>query len=102
MGWFDGDPVNLQPQSFKELGADIIEIAGSADNILKQAEKTQKQGRHQATLELCEMILANNPENQIARKMKIISLIGKSRESINGSTVNYYKTFVDWEKRELK
>ena len=48
----------------------INEIAGSADKILTQADKAQKAGRHQAVLELCELVLANEPAHRAARMMK--------------------------------
>ena len=33
-------------------------------------------GRHQTVLELCEMVLANDPKNRPARQMKITSIDG--------------------------
>ncbi|MBW2633334.1 MAG: alkyl/aryl-sulfatase [Deltaproteobacteria bacterium] len=97
VGWFDGDPVNLNPLTRKELGAEILALAGSADNILAQADKAQKAGRHQAVLELCEMVLQNTPENETARRMKIVSLQALSNLSINGPTINWYKSFALFE-----
>ena len=102
VGWFDGDPVNLNPLTRKELGAEILALAESADNILAQADKAQKAGRHQAVLELCEMVLQNKPENETARRMKIVSLQALSNLSINGPTINWYKTFALFETKKMK
>ena len=102
MGWFDGDPVNLNPLHRRDLGREILAIAGSADKLLTQADKAQKAGRHQAVLELCEFLLANDPANRAARMMKITSLTALSRGSINKPTVNYYKTFALIEKNKLE
>lgn len=101
VGWFDGDPVNLQPLTRKELGAEIIALAGSADNVLVRAQKAQQEGRHQATLELCEAVLANDGQNKAARKMKIASLEALSRTSVNMPTVNYYQSFAWMEEKKL-
>jgi alkyl sulfatase BDS1-like metallo-beta-lactamase superfamily hydrolase len=101
VGWFDGDPVNLNPLSRKQFGEEVLALVGSADRILAQAEKAQKAGRHQATLELCELVLANAPENQAARRMKIASLTALSRTSTNKPTVNYYKGFAFLEEKKL-
>ena len=98
VGWFDGDPANLQPLSRKELGADILKLAGSTEKILEYAAKTQKEGRHRAVLELCEMILANDPQNQTARAMKISSLTALGRSTANAPMANYYSTFATMEK----
>ncbi len=102
VGWFDGNPVNLSPLTNKELGAEILAIAGSADGILAQAEKAQRGGRHQATLELCELVLANDPGNRAARLMKITSLLCLSNLSENFPTINYYKIFAEIEKMKVK
>ena len=102
MGWFDGDPVNLNPLHRRDLGREILEIAGSADRLLTQADKAQKAGRHQAVLELCELVLANEPANRGARMMKITSLNALSRGSINKPTINYYETFALIEKNKLE
>jgi alkyl sulfatase BDS1-like metallo-beta-lactamase superfamily hydrolase len=88
VGWFDGDPVNLNPLSRKQLGREILEITGSGDRVLAQAEKAQKAGRHQAVLELCELVLATDPDNRTARQMKIVSLTALSNISTNKPTVN--------------
>ena len=102
VGWFDGDPVNLNPLSKKNLGQEILELAGSADKVLAQAEKAQKAGRHQAVLELCEMVLANDPGNRPARLMKITSMTALSNISTNKPTVNYYKGFAAMERSKIK
>lgn len=102
MGWFDGKPVNLSPLTTKELGAEILAIAGSADRILAQAEKAQRGGNHQAALELCELLLANDPGNRAARLMKITSLLGLSNLSENFLTANYYKVFAGIERMKVK
>jgi alkyl sulfatase BDS1-like metallo-beta-lactamase superfamily hydrolase len=101
MGWFDGDPVNLSPLSRKDLGAEILSLAGSVDAVLAQAEKAQKAGRHQSTLELCEMVLANDPSNKAAREMKITSLLASSRATVNMPTFNYYRIHAAFEKGKL-
>jgi alkyl sulfatase BDS1-like metallo-beta-lactamase superfamily hydrolase len=102
MGWFDGNPLNLSPLSRKELGADILLLAGSVEKVLKHAERVQKEGRHQAVLELCEMILINDPKNQAARLMKIVSLLALGKATDNSPTANYYTTFATLEKNKLK
>jgi len=101
VGWFDGNPVNLSPLTHKGLGAEILAIAGSADKILAHAEKAQQAGRHQAALELCEMMLENDPGNRAARLMKIASMLALSNLSENFPTVNYYKVFAGVERMKL-
>ncbi|MEW6114820.1 MAG: alkyl/aryl-sulfatase, partial [Thermodesulfobacteriota bacterium] len=100
VGWFDGDPVNLSPLSKKELGHEILQLAGSAEKVLAQAEKAQKAGRHQATLELCEMVLTNDPDNKAAHQMKAVSFFALSQNTINMPTVNYYRTAAAMEKKK--
>ena len=101
LGWFDGDPINLSPLSRKDLGKEVLSLAGSAEAILAQAEKAQKAGRHQSVLELCEMVLANDPGHKAAREMKISSLLALSRDTINMPTSNYYRIHAVFEKAKL-
>ncbi len=101
VGWFDGDPVDLSPLSRKELGADILKLAGSVEKVLRHAERAQKEGRHQAVLELCEMILTNDPKNRNARLMKIASLLALGKGTENSPAANYYTTYAAIEKSRL-
>jgi alkyl sulfatase BDS1-like metallo-beta-lactamase superfamily hydrolase len=102
VGWFNGDPVSLSPLSRKALGAEVLTIAGSAKKILNQAHQAQKEGRHQAVLELCEMVLANDPKNRKARFMKIDALFALSKLTANFPTAAYYDTFARWEQAMLR
>ena len=102
VGWFDGDPVNLRPLSRGELGAEVLKIAGSAEKILEYAAGAQKEGRHQTVLELCAMLLANDPENRTARLMKISSLQALGKFTANGPMANYYTTFAAMEKMKME
>ncbi|MDR2549531.1 MAG: alkyl/aryl-sulfatase [Desulfobulbus sp.] len=95
VGWFDGNPTNLSPLSRGELANEVIALAGSADKVLNHAEKAQQQGRHQAALELCEMILAGDPRNEKARKLRVHSLLALSYWTANGPTANYYRSFAE-------
>ncbi|MGZ3606024.1 MAG: alkyl sulfatase dimerization domain-containing protein [Thermodesulfobacteriota bacterium] len=101
VGWFDGDPVNLSPLSRKELGADVLKLAGSVERVLEHAGMAQKEGRYQAALELCEMILKNDPENRTARLTKIVSLVALGKATENSPAANYYATYAAIEKSKL-
>ena len=101
VGWFDGDPINLSPLSRKELGADVLKLAGSVAKVLEHAETAQNEGRHQAVLELCEMILTNDPKNRNARLMKIASLLALGNATENSPAANYYTTYAAIEKSKL-
>ena len=101
VGWFDGDPANLRPLSRRELGADVLKMAGSAEKVLEYAATAQKEGRHQTVLELCEMLLANDPKNRTARLMKISSLTALGKSTANSPMANYYTTFAAMEKMKV-
>jgi len=77
-------------------------LAGSVDKVLGHAEMAQKEGRHQVVLELCEMILTQDPKNRAARLMKIVSLLALGKTTDNSPAANYYTTFATLEKNKLK
>lgn len=101
MGWFDGDPLNLSPLTRKELGAEVLAISGSIDKVLFRAEQDVQSGRYQAALELCALVLTNEPDNKQARKLKIVALESLSRTTINAPTMNYYRICAAMEKQKL-
>jgi alkyl sulfatase BDS1-like metallo-beta-lactamase superfamily hydrolase len=98
VGWFDGDPANLQPLSRKEFGADVLRLAGSTDKVLEYGAKAQKENRHRTVLELCSLVLASDPQNRTARLMKTASLTALGRSTANAPMANYYTTFAAMEK----
>ncbi|AFM27742.1 alkyl/aryl-sulfatase [Desulfomonile tiedjei] len=100
VGWFDGNPANLSPLSRKELGKEVITLAGSVKDVLQHLEKAQEEGRHQAVLELCEMVLGNDPDNDTARRLKVNSLMAMSHLSANAPTANYYRSSAEDSKIE--
>mgnify|MGYP005813267941 CR=1 FL=1 len=95
IGWFDGDPVNLSPLTKKELGRELIELAGSSRAVLSQARRALSQGRPQAALELSRAILDNEPDNAGAAALYEASLKALSLLSANPPTVNYLKSFAE-------
>ncbi|WP_310600623.1 alkyl/aryl-sulfatase [Desulfobulbus sp.] len=95
VGWFDGNPVNLSPLSRAELGREVIALAGSAEKILVHAEEAQREGRHQAVLELCEMVLAGDQKNKKAMALSAHSLMALSHWTANGPSANYYRSFAE-------
>jgi len=101
VGWFDGDPVNLQPLSRKEIGAALLKLAGSAEKVLEYAAAAQKENRHQVVLELCEMVLADDPRNRTARMMKLSSLTALGKSTANSPMANYYTAFAAMEKMKI-
>jgi alkyl sulfatase BDS1-like metallo-beta-lactamase superfamily hydrolase len=101
VGWFDGNPANLQPLSRKEFGADVLRLAGSIDKVLEYAFKAQKEGRHRTVLELCDLMLASDTQHRTARLMKIASLTALGRSTANAPIANYYTTFAATEKMKL-
>jgi alkyl sulfatase BDS1-like metallo-beta-lactamase superfamily hydrolase len=101
VGWFDGDPTNLQPLSRKEFGGDILRLAGSTEKVLEYAAKAQKEARHRTVLELCDLVLASDPQDRTARLMKIASLTALGRSTANAPMANYYTTFAAMEKMKL-
>ncbi len=93
VGWFDGNPVNLNPPSRKELGEEIINLTGSVDKVLDHARQALDGGKNRIALELSEMVLLNHPGSEAALQIKAESLL-KLADAHNGNrpTANYYRT----------
>lgn len=73
-GWYDGSGAGLNPLPPSFRARELAALAGGADKILARAIELQNQGEHQLTAELCDVVIAANPNDQLARRIKAASL----------------------------
>jgi alkyl sulfatase BDS1-like metallo-beta-lactamase superfamily hydrolase len=73
-GWYKGDGIGLFPLPKKYRARELVELSGGANNILARAIELQKAGEHQLCAELCDVVLAANPEDKAANVIKAASM----------------------------
>ncbi|KAL4219815.1 hypothetical protein ACF0H5_020227 [Mactra antiquata] len=91
IGWFSGDPVDLDPLTRTEKATKMVDLVG-AEKLLQAAKQALDAEDFQWALELSSYVLRKNSENRAAKDIKVEALValGSRQISLNGR--NYYLT----------
>lgn len=69
LGWYDANPVNLDPLPPVEAGKKYVEYMGGADAILARARKDFARGEFRFVAQALSHLVFAEPDNQAARAM---------------------------------
>ena len=69
LGWYDANPVNLDPLPPVESGKKYVEYMGGADAILDRAAKDFAKGEFRFVAQAVSHLVFADPDNQAARAM---------------------------------
>jgi linear primary-alkylsulfatase len=92
LGWFDGNPSRLQPQSELERARMLAEIAGGEEALYQRAAEYLQQGRAQAALELTDALLALQPGAGRVEEVRVQALIVLAENEQNANARHWYLT----------
>ena len=90
VGWFDGNPTNLNRMAPATEAEKIITLAGGADRVLETAQKAHKKSDNQWALALCDRLIAVDHHREEATQIKISALRQMADKEINAPARNYY------------
>ncbi len=65
-GWYDGWGAGLNPLPRRFRAREIVGLAGGADKVLARAIALQQGGEYQLSAELCDVVIAANPDDKLA------------------------------------
>lgn len=95
IGWFDGNPTNLNRTAPGEYSRNMIELAGGEEAVCQAAKKALSESKFQWSAELCDLLLTAEdsvtPDSkEIARctKAKCLKELARLETSANGR--HYY------------
>lgn len=94
MGWYDANPVNLNPLSPTESALkwqQYMEL-GSVDEVLRQAKRDFDQGEYQWVAEVTNTLIYADPNNQAARLLCADALEQLGYQAESGTWRNAYLT----------
>lgn len=92
MGWYDANPVNLNPLTPTESAQKWVEYLGDTDEILRLAKADFDNGEYQWVAELTNTIVFADPENEAARLLCADALEQLGYQSESGPWRNAYLT----------
>ena len=91
-GFFDGNPVSLNPLSKSEFADKFIEYVGSEDLVLEKAKEDYEKGQYQWVAEVTSALVFRNPSNAEARYLNADALEQLGYQQENATWRNAYLT----------
>ena len=92
MGWYDANPVNLDPLTPKETAKKWVEYLGGADAALEKARRDFEKGEYQWVAQLTRELIFDDPENREARELCADALEQLGYQAESGPWRNVYLT----------
>lgn len=92
LGWFSGDPVDLDPIPEKEASRRYIALMGGEEKVMAAAKKALQEGQHQWAAELSSHLIRLAPEDKSVRQIKAVALRHMGYASMNTNWRNWYLT----------
>jgi alkyl sulfatase BDS1-like metallo-beta-lactamase superfamily hydrolase len=90
IGWYDGDPADLQPLEPTDEAKHMVELAGGAAALDDRIESAAKQGEQQWVLQLSSYALRANPDDARARQARIAALRALGGAETNPPARDWY------------
>jgi alkyl sulfatase BDS1-like metallo-beta-lactamase superfamily hydrolase len=90
LGWFDGNPTNLNPLPPHERAAKSINQMGGKEAVAGALLSALESGDTQWALELADLLLILDPENGEIRRAKARGLLTLARQETSANGRHYY------------
>jgi uncharacterized sulfatase len=92
LGWFDGNPTTLFSLPPEEEAAKMAKLAGGAHALFSHGRKALENGEAQWCAQLCDHLIALNPDSKDAKILKADALEKLAEDLITATGRNYYLT----------
>ncbi|WP_420428400.1 alkyl sulfatase dimerization domain-containing protein [Algiphilus sp.] len=92
LGWFDGNPSQLQPLSPGDHAARMADLAGGKAALRDQVLASAEAGDHQWVLQLSDHALRLYPDDSAITQARIDALTHLGEQSANPNARHYYLT----------
>ena len=92
LGWYDANPVNLDPLPPSETAKKLVEYLGSADAVIKKAKEDFAKGDYQWVAQITKELVFADPKNKEARYLCADALEQLGYQSESGTWRNCYLT----------
>jgi alkyl sulfatase BDS1-like metallo-beta-lactamase superfamily hydrolase len=90
LGFFDGNPANLNPHPPEEVGRRYVELAGGADALLAHARSAYERGDYRWVAEVVKHLVFADPGNDEACWLEADALEQLGYQSESGPWRNFY------------
>jgi len=90
LGWFDGNPTNLNPLPPRERAARMVDQMGGAKAVSLAVTSALEAGDSQWALEMADLLLTLDPEDGEIRRAKARGLMELGRQETSANGRHYY------------
>ncbi len=90
MGWYDANPVNLDPLTPSDSAKKWVEYLGDTDEVLRKAKKDFDNGEYQWVAEVTNVLVYADPENTAAKLLCADALEQLGYQAESGTWRNAY------------
>jgi len=90
LGWFDGNPAQLDPLPPAEEAARIVQLAGGVEALKQQLDTALSAGEEQWGLQLSDWLLRVVPEDATVRQQRVTALTRLGERATNPNARHYY------------
>ena len=90
LGWYDANPVNLNPLPPSDTAKKLVEYLGSTDAVLRKARKDFEKGDYQWVAQITKELVCADPSNQKARNLCADALEQLGYQAESGAWRNAY------------
>ncbi|WOA52250.1 alkyl/aryl-sulfatase [Dickeya solani] len=98
-GWFDGNATHMYPLTEKDRATRLLRMTGGKIKMLGSAHQSLVSGEYQWAAEQTDYVLAVDPHNAEARKLKADALTALGELQNNATARNYYLTTAQYLKK---
>jgi uncharacterized sulfatase len=93
LGWFDGNPVNLNRLTPRTEAKKMAQMAGGEDKLRANAIKAFENGDFQWSAQLCDYLLALNDTDKEIIELKADALMEIAKTMLNATGRNYMNSY---------
>ena len=90
LGWFSGNPSELDPLTREEKAKRILNLVGGEDILVDELRKSVKNEDMQWALELSDYLIDLNMFNKEVKQLRIKALVFEAARSSNPNKRNYF------------
>jgi alkyl sulfatase BDS1-like metallo-beta-lactamase superfamily hydrolase len=90
LGWFDGNPTNLNKLSPKIYAEKMLKLIGSQEQIITEIRGALEKQDAQWAVELCDLLISARIETNIAKQLKAEGLMALAKQETSANGRHYY------------
>ncbi|MCE5282066.1 MAG: MBL fold metallo-hydrolase [Deltaproteobacteria bacterium] len=90
LGWFDGNPANLQPLPPEDAARKYLQYMGGSASVLARAREDLRRGEYRWVVQALNHVIFAEPDNQDARELQADALEQLGYQSESAVWRNFY------------